>query len=231
MNLHRLLLAKVAQALVLIFFVLSASNAVAYMKINYKTDDLRWVDEQLRFDGYTEPADFFWHERISFDISFVVPDFEFSGSENMYVTFDDAVIDVKASHFFDSILITNSRAEIAFFPHEDSLSTEFFLSFDITDATKPENGSAQGGSFSAFTIINEGNPNNINYVGFDYYLDDWIYKRHEIEYELSSSVQFHTDTSWLTIEKVSVPEPFAPALLLTGMALLLLMRARIKPNN
>lgn len=218
------------KSLVFILFALSTSNAIAYMKINYKTDDLVWFDEQLRYDGYTNIADFFWEEKINFDIDLIVPDFEFSGSE-MIFTFEDPVIDVKASNFFNSMEITNARAEIVFFPFEESLITEFLLTFDIIDLVKPVNGTAQGGTFSALTIMNAGTPSNINRVNFDYYLDNWIYTRGGMESELSSSVQFRSENSWLTIEKISVPEPFSPALMLTGLAFMFLARVRTKTNN
>lgn len=229
MRTFQFFLLNVFKSLVFILFALSAANAIAYMKINYKTDDLVWFDEQLRDDGYTNFADFFWREKINFDIDLIVPDVEFSGSE-MIFTFEDPVIDVKASNFFNSMEITNARAEIVFFPFEGSLITEFLLTFDILDLVKPANGTAQGGSFQAFTLIQDGNT-NISHVDFNYYLDNWIYKRHDMEFELNSSVHFRTETAWLTLEKISVPEPFAPALLLTGLALMLLVRGRINPDN
>ena len=49
-----------------------------------------------------------------------------------------------------------------------------------------------------------------------------------MEWVLDSNVHFTADPIWLTIEKVSVPEPFSPGLLLTGLAFIIFAGRQLK---
>jgi len=222
--------------LIFIFCTLSASNAFAYLKVNIHSSDFNWQNEQFRFDGedYANDGDFFMSETINFDIALVIPEFEYSGDDVLVLTHENPVVDIKVSNLFGSLAVTNSRFELELTPWEDEFYTAWYLAFDVIDQETPQNGTASGGSFAASGGIEwrtDGSGSGTGYGDFNYYLDNWVYRRHAMEWVLDSDVHFTADPIWLTIEKISAPEPFSPGLLLTGLAFIIFARRQIKQKR
>lgn len=225
-----------SKLLIFILCSMNTSNAFAYLKINYNSNDLYWESEEFRFDGddYVYDGDFFLYDQINFDIALIIPEFEHSDNNALVLTHDNPVIEIKTSTLFSLPIVTNSQFVLELTPWEEGFYTNWHLSFDIIDSQKPQNGTARGGSFAGGGSI-EWNADDSGYGGsyseFNYYLDNWIYKRHEMEWILDSNVRFTGDLSRLTIEKVLVPEPFSPGLLLTGFAFIIFARRKIKQKS
>jgi hypothetical protein len=213
---------------IFILFALSASNAFAYLKINYHAPDFIWQSEEYRFDGENNAnaGDFFTSQTFNVDIELIIPEFELPTTDPLLLTFDDVIVDIKVSDLFGTPVVTKSRFELEFIPG-DELYSAWGLTFDVIDKEKPENGTASGGSFGGGGYIElnaDGSGTGGGHADFNYYLDNWIYRRHDMEWVLDSNVYFVNDLGSLTIEKVAVTEPFSLGLLFTGLAFILLSR-------
>jgi len=206
----------------LIFCAVWASNASAYYKINYESADLTWQSEEYRLDNddYAYGGDFFFYETINFDVELIIPEFEFPDVEPVLLTFDDVVVDINTSNLFASPVVTNSRFELELTPG-NVLYPWWNLTFDVVDNQNPTNGITSSGTYSATGSIEwnaDGSGTGSGYADFMYHLDNWVYQRHDMVWVLDSEVHFVADTSSLTIEKISIPEPLSPVLLLLGLA-------------
>jgi|SRR6187551_921092 len=208
------------------FFFIScaawASTASAYLKMNFESSDLIWQSEEYRLDNidYAYEADFFRYQTINFDVEFIIPEFEFPVRAPVLFTYDDVVVGIKTSNLFASPRVTNSRFELELAP-EDDWYPFWTLTFDVVDNQNPENDGIRSGTYSAVGSIEwnaDGSGTGGAWGDFVYHLDNWVYPKHNTEWILDSEVHFVTEFSRLTIEKVSVPEPLSPALLLLGLA-------------
>lgn len=214
--------------LIFILCAVWASSAFAYLKVSYNSTDLTWQSEELRFgdEDDTYYGSFFIDQTISFNVDFIIP--EFSTTEPTHLIFDDVISNISTSNIFTSPLITNSRFELT---PDLPLYTAWSLTFDVIDNAPLANGTASGGSFSVGGLI-ELNPDGSGVSGgsanFLYYWDNWVYKRHDMEWILNTDVHFANYESQLTIEKISVPEPISMGLLLTGLSFIVFTRRRIK---
>lgn len=219
----------------LIFILCAAwsSNSFAYLKINYDSSESIWESEELRFDGDDYVyywSDFFVNQTIDFDLEIIIPEFELPQTEPVYLTFDDVVVSITASNLFGSPVVTKSRFNLELLPGNE-LYPSWGLSFDVIDSQKPSNGTASGGSFWAggsFEWNADGSASGFGDGNFNYYLDNWVYRRQQMEWILNSDVYFRSYESRITIEKVSVPEPFSLALMLTGLSAIVFTRRQIK---
>lgn len=205
-----------------IFFAAWASTASAHYKINFESSDLTWQSEEYRVDNddYVYGGDFFSYQTIDFDVELIIPEFEFPDVEPVLYTFDDVVVGIHTSNLFASPVVTNSRFELEL-TQQNVLVPLWSLSFDVVDNQSPENNGTSSGRYSATGSIEwdaSGSGNSNGWANFEYHLDNWVYTRHDMEWELDSEVHFTTETNRLTIEKVSVPEPLSSALLLLGLA-------------
>lgn len=220
-----------AKHLIFILCTVWASGAFAYLKVNYSSGDLTWQSEELRFgdDDYVYYGDFFINQTISFNIDFIIP--EFSATEPELLIFDDVITNINTSSIFTSPLITNSRFELT---PDLPQYTAWSLTFDVIDSAPLANGTASGGSFAVGGLIElnpDGSGTSLGSANFLYHWDNWIYKRQQMEWTLNTDVHFANYESQLTIEKISVPEPFSIGLLLTGLSLTVFIRRRIKRIN
>lgn len=211
-----------AKYFVVIFFAAWASTASAYYKINYQSADLTWQSEEYRLDNddYAYGGDFFFYETINFDVELIIPEFEFPNVEPVLLTFDDVVVDINTSNLFASPVVTNSRFELELTPG-NVLYPWWSLTFDVVDSQNPGNGAISSGTYSAAGSLEwnaDGSGTGSGYADFMYHLDNWVYQRHDMVWVLDSEVHFVADTNSLTIEKMSVPEPLSPVLLLLGLA-------------
>ncbi|MEN0039032.1 MAG: PEP-CTERM sorting domain-containing protein [Cellvibrio sp.] len=205
-----------------------ASSAFAYLKVSYDSGDLTWQSEELRFgdEDYVYYGDFFIDQTISFNVDFIIP--EFSATEPTHLIFDDVISNISTSTIFTSPLITNSRFELT---PDLPLYTAWSLTFDVIDNAPLANGTASGGSFSVGGLI-ELNPDGSGVswgsANFLYYWNNWVYRRHDMEWILNTDVHFANFESPLTIEKISVSEPLSLGLLLTGLSLIAFTRRKTK---
>lgn len=198
--------------------ILFASTASAYMKIDIKSSPLTWYDEyyHLAGDDYRSFMDFFSNEKIEFDIALIIPDLPFETHENFYLTFSNPVVSVNTSTFFNSITIDNSYFVFEQTKGEDYLFSDWAINVTISEDVG--NGETRRGSFYAHGWFTSNNEGAISRAMFDYYQDNWLYRRQSEEYRLFSGAFFEGyEAGTLTVERISVPEPFAPALFLTGL--------------
>lgn len=205
-----------------IFCAAWASAASAHYKINYESSDLIWQSEDYRLDGddYISGGDFFSSQTIDFDVELIIPEFEFPDVAPVLYTFDDVVVGIHTSNLFVSPVVTNSRFELEL-TQQNVLVPLWSLSFDVVDNQSSGHNGTSSGRYSATGSIDwdaSGSGNSSGWADFVYYLDNWVYTRHDMEWILDSEVHFTTETNRLTIEKVSVPEPLSPVLLLLSLA-------------
>lgn len=223
-------LSAITKHLIAILCTVWATNALAYLKINYNSTDLSWQSEEYRFGDEDEAhsGDFFINETINFNVDLIIPDVEFPGIGFTQFTFDDAITNISTSNLFGSPLVTNSRFELI---QEDPWFIYWGLTFDVIESAPLENGTARGGSFSAGGYVEWG-PDGSGFgdgsSNFMYHWDNWVYQRHDMQWILNSDVQFANYYSQLTIEKVSVPEPFSLGLFLAGLGFIVFTRRKIK---
>jgi len=208
-----------------------ASSAFAYLKVSYDSGELTWQSEELRFgdEDYVYYGDFFIDQTIRFNVDFIVP--EFSATEPTHLIFDDVITNISTSTIFGSPLVTKSRFELT---PDFPLYTAWSLTFDVIDNAPLATGTASGGSFSVGGLIelnSDGSGVSWGSANFLYHWDNWVYKRHDMQWILNTDVHFANLETQLTIEKVSVPEPFSIGLLLTGLSLIVFSRRKIKRIN
>ena len=216
--------------LVFIIFALWGSNALAYLVINYDSNDLMWQSEELRIDDddYASYGDFFIDQTINFKIKIIIPDIESSNPETAPSVFNDVIKSISTSNIFTSPLITKSRFELI---PEGPLFSYWSLTFDVIESGPLTNGTASGGSFSTGGFISwnpDGSGVGNGIANFMYYWDNWVYRRQQMEWILNTDVHFANYESQLTIEKVSVAEPIPLGLLLAGMIFIFFARRPIK---
>jgi hypothetical protein len=209
-----------AKYLIFIFCAVWASNTFAYLKITYDSSELFWESETLRFDDQPDAyeSSFFASQTLDFDVELIIPEFEYPPTDPLYLTFNDVVVSLTASDLLFSPVVTKSRFDLELIPGNEYIS--WGLAFDVIDSQKPANGIASGGSFSAggsFEWNPDGSGSGLGDGHFNYYLDKWIYKRQQMEWVLSSDVQFRTYESYITVQKIPVPEPLTLLLLLSGL--------------
>lgn len=216
--------------LVFIIFALWGPNALAYLVINYDSNDLMWQSEELRIDDddYTSYGYFFIDQKINFKIKIIIPEFESSNPETAPSVFNDVITSISTSSIFSSPLVTKSQFELI---PEGPLFSYWSLNFDVIESRPLTNGTASGGSFSTGGFISwnpDGSGTGSGIASFMYYWDNWVYRRQEMEWIINTDVHFATYESQLTIENVSVAEPIPLGLLLAGMSFIFFSRRKIK---
>lgn len=207
------------------------SCAFANMLINYHTSGMSF-DREFSSEVNADPkvifpSDFFYWREMAFEVSFITPDFELYTGAAQHFRFDNSVVEVKAhslrgNDFLNPlVLASGSYLEIYTYPDEEQPSYFFSLTFS-------EMGDPADNIFSSGALTSWGRLGTTpeNYDEFVYSQFNWPYTRHDQTWYHDTTTYFvDANTNGMSIEKISVTEPFAPALLLIGLGLIRL-RAR-----
>ena len=227
---------KTPRWLICYFIILlscTSSTASAHYKIIYETTPLYWEKEWFHFgDNNLDGETFFIDDEISFAATLIVPEFAWDAGGPPTLRYENPVVDVKASEYFGSVDITSSFFELEISEWEGEIFGSWVMGFDILDTNTSSslNGGTSRGSFLASGWLI---PDTGGYGGatFTYYLDNWTYRRQQMEWQLYSIVDFLSyDSGKITLETITVPEPKGLLLLLTGFILIFALNARRKLN-
>ena len=201
---------------------LLSAHAAAYLKFTYQSADMMYMGEQTAYtpDDYS-PSSFFEQEAFQWEVTFVVPDFEVGISN--YFTVENPVVSVTTSNFFESFTIDSSSVtfELWPLPPEEDFFSSWNLTFAITEQDSPNIGATRHGIFSASGGLH---PDTLGQSTFTLHQDNWIWTHHNIDWEFDSIVEYWGEGNYTTIEKMSVPEPVAPLLLLSGLTFITVAR-------
>jgi hypothetical protein len=226
----------------LLSLLFTQAASAGYMKYTYQTSIMHATSERTYDkDGYSPPAEFFWNAEEQFNVEFIIPelDYELEEMEVFYKVFENPVVSVTSANFFRNATITSSSFALEAWKIDGYIIQSWSLSIDIADNSFPNNVERR-----ASLSLNG---------GWDYmtlYQDNYYIKRcsghYPPEWEMGcwsgtydSIVEFQGEDTRLPLdeypggifrlfgERVSVPEPLSPMLLLTGMAGILFSR-RIK---
>lgn len=213
----------------MVFFSQAAS--ASYMKYTYKSTvmDAYW-ESTVTQEGENYGTELFWGAQEQFEIEFVIPKIDFNDLLTSYATFDNPVTRVTSMNFFPNATINNSQFVIEAGEYEGEVYVSWWLYLDITDSSF-SNGMTRHASFHT---------SGGSYDSMDFRQDNFFYRRcagqYPPEWEMGcfedvydSYVRFEGEYDGGAIEypggiyrlygeAISVPEPFAPLLLLTGMA-------------
>ncbi|PUA30207.1 MAG: hypothetical protein B0W54_06760 [Cellvibrio sp. 79] len=242
MKIERYFLSVMITLLSLLF---TQAASAGYMKYTYQTPVMYATGEQsYDEDGNSPSMEFFWKAEEQFNVEFIIPelDYELEEMEVFYKVFEDPVISVTSANFFRNATITSSSFALEAWKVEGFIIQSWSLSIDIADSSFPNNMERR-----ASLSLNGG------WDHMTFYQDNFYIKRcagqYPPEWEMGcwsgtydSVVEFRgEDTSFpldeypggifrLFGERVSVPEPLSPLLLLTGVVGIFFSR-RIKFRN
>lgn len=215
----------------ILFLFIGAQSAFAgYMKYTYTTAVMNACCEQtVTQDGENFGTELFWDTQEQLEIEFVIPEIDFIDLLTSYATFENPVTRVVATNFFPNITINSSQFIIEASGNADEFYLSWWLYLDITDSSFP-NGMTRNASFKT--------SGDFDYMRFNQ--DNFYYRRCAGQYPpewnmgcyenvYDSYVEFAGyyeggNTEYpggiyrLHGERISVPEPFSPLLLLTGFA-------------
>lgn len=206
-----------------------APFAAAHMLITYKPSSMLWSMERsmdksttsrkMGGDGSTwYDSNFFQSEKVELDLSFITPDFDPGSKDLQHLEFYDPLININVSNFFSSFTIDKGAYfSLEIYPEE--LLQIFSLSFSFTEHNP--DGITRRGSFSLFGYLNgkDGGASSSNQFTFEQ--NNWLHKKQDQTFLLDTIADFKSDnTNSITIKKIGVPEPHAPALLLMGLVCL-----------
>lgn len=213
----------------MVFFSQAAS--AGYMKYTYKSTvmDAYW-ESTVTQEGENYGTELFWGAQEQFEIEFVIPEIDFNDLLTSYATFDNPVTRVTSMNFFPDATINNSQFIIEASEYEGEIYVSWWLYLDISDY-----GFSNGMSRHASFQTTGGSSDYMNFNQEDYhykrcagqYPPEWEMGCHEALYD--SHVEFSGDYEGnsneypggiyrLYGEAISVPEPLAALLLLTGLA-------------
>ncbi len=210
----------------MVFF--SQAVSAGYMKYTYKSTVMNALGEQTtdQEGGVPGAEYFFWNAEEQFEIEFIIPKIDFRDLLTSYMTFENPVTRVTAKRFFSDITINSSQFVIEGGEYEGGIYVVWWLYLDITDSSFP-NGMTRSASFQT-----SGGHDYMEFIqdNFFYrrcsgsypsrYCYEAIYDTYVefIGYYDGDNFEYPGGIYRLYGEAISVPEPFAPLLLLTGMA-------------
>lgn len=213
-------------------FSLAIPYANAYMLVTYQTDEMSWDREFSVESSSVDPvvfdSDFLYWRRVKFDISFMTPDFELVMGEEQHITFNDPSITVNAHSLagddFVNPLVVASGSSISFHVYPDETPT-FSFSIKFSEVGNPSDSVFSYGSLDSWGGLEPADPYPVNYDEFMIKQFDWPYSRHDQTWYFDTTSYF-VDANYnkMTIEKISLPEPNMPTLLITGLALTISLR-------
>lgn len=229
----------------LLSLLFAQAASAGYMKYTYQTSLLHATNEQsYDADGNSPAIDLFWNAEEQFNVEFIIPELEFELEEFevFYQVFENPVVSVTAANFFNTVIINSSHFRLEVWKVDGQLYQDWWLSIDITDSSFPGDMERR-----AFLSSNNGWDNMTLYQDNYYikrcagqYPPEWEMGCWEGTYD--SVVEFQGEDASVPLdeypggifrlfgERVSVPEPLSPMLLLTGLVGILFSR-RIKFRN
>lgn len=222
MKLTKYLLAITTTIATLLF----TSSAFAYIKITYEGSFIPWESEYTEYGDWGEPSSFFQNDVAHIEATFIIPDFQVPLDEWKYLEFKNSAIAVKSS-FFDSVTI-DPESYIGFSYYPGNTNSNFYISLAFTAADTPTTGANRHGLFTTNGMFDEGYSDVITrQEAFTLTQNNWIWKNEFDEVLIpSTTASFFNSTTnaRLNIERVTVPEPLSPLLLLSGLAGIFVVR-------
>lgn len=200
-----------------------APCAAAHMLITYHTNEMpfdrEFATEVGRNPPVTVPSSFLYWRIVKFEISFMTPDFELATGEAQHLQFDDPVITLKAfslvgDDFLNPLtLASGSHLIIDTYPDEELPSYSFSLKF--SEAGNPNDNLFSNGALDSWGRLGDGQE---HYDEFAFNRFNWPFSMHDQTwYHDTTTYFFDTNVNEITIEHISLPEPFAPVLMLMGL--------------
>lgn len=196
-------------------------NASAHLVFHYQTAEMNWLNETSNIQGEStiSGSDYLMFQTFQFDVTFITPDLDFDLDELEIITmeFDNPVVSVSSTGFFQPTSIERSNFKFDAYNIEGIIYTDWMLTFDIIDDSLPNN-----------TALSA----SVTSRGFwDYmtlHVDTFHYRRKDFEVILDIDAEFEGEYSGeysteyphfgrLSVSEVSVPEPLSPLLILSGL--------------
>lgn len=229
----------------LLSLLFTQAASAGYMKYTYQTSLMHATNEQsYDADGNSPAIDLFWNAEEQFNVEFIIPelDYELEEMEVFYQVYENPVVSVTAANFFSNVTINSSHFRLEAWKVDGQLYQDWWLSIDITDSSFP-------GDMKRRASLSSSN----GWDDMTLYQDNYYIKRcsghYPPEWEMGcwegtydSVVEFRGEDTSVPLdeypggifrlfgERVSVPEPLSPMLLLTGLVGILFSR-RIKFRN
>lgn len=230
MKIERLFLSLIITLLSLLF---TQAASAGYMKYTYQTSIMYSTSEQTYDkDGHSPPVEFFWNTEEQFNVEFIIPelDYELEEMEVFYKVFENPVVSVTSANFFGNATITSSSFALEAWKVEGQIYQDWSLLIDIADTSFPGNTERRAslslhGAWDNMTLYQD---NYYTKRCSGHYPPEWEMGCWEGTYD--SIVEFQGENTSVPLdeypggiirlfgERLSVPEPLSPLLLLTGLA-------------
>ncbi len=156
-----------------LFLFIFTQGASAHMLFTYETAEMKWIGETARLqDGTLLGLDYFWNDTFKLDVTFITPDinFDLDEMEVEVMEFDNPVVDVSVSNWFNTVSVERSWFWVEAYKVEGEIYTDWRLTFDIVDNSLP-NGTALSASITSH--------NYSDYMTLS--LDNYLYSRRGFE--------------------------------------------------
>ena len=230
--------------LLLIPFAQSASAAL--VKYTYQTPIMNLTSERSYDDDGLQPArELFSGATEQFDIELILPeiDFELEEMEVFYKVYDNPVVSIIGSTFFNTITIDSSQFIFEVWKVDGEIYQDWWLSFAITGNNYP-NGMERRASFRS-----TGSSSNMTLYQDNYfargcagqYPPEWEMGCWEGVYDSVVEFEGYYDSPpdgeypggiyRMSGQRISVSEPLTPILLLTGLFGLFFSRRLTSRNS
>lgn len=215
----------------ILFLFLAAQSAFAgLMKYTYTSTVMDACCERTTDqDGDATGTQLFWDAQEQLEIEFIIPEIDFRDLLTSYMVFENSVTRVTAKNFFSDVTINSSEFYLEGSEYEGEIYVYWWLNLEFTDTSFPDGMTRKasfqtsGGSFDYM----EFNQENFYYRRCaGQYPPEWNMGCYEAIYDSyveflgyydGDSNEYPGGIYRLYGERISVPEPFSPLLLLTGL--------------
>jgi len=209
------------------------SASAAFMKYTYQTPLMNVTSEHSYDDDGIQPArELFLNATEQLDIAMILPEIEFEleDMEVFYKVYDNPVVSITGSTFFNTITIDSSQFIFETWKADGEIYQDWWLTFDITDSNYPDDMERRA-SFTSTLWSSHMTLYQDNYYArgcAGQYPPEWEMGCWEGVYD--SVVEFQREDisppddeypggiDRMIGQRISVSEPLAPILLLTGLA-------------
>lgn len=214
-----------------IFAMALSCSASAYMKYTYETALMKWAWDETSYyeDGTSARSEALWYSEFQFSIDFIIPEinFDLDDGEVRVYEFHNPVVSVTTSDLFQTVSVESSHFFMETWKAEGDIYKSWYLNLDITSPGFP-----LGEGLSA--SIKSGNDSDSMQLRLDKFRHTSRGFTQIIDVDAFFSGYYYgppfpePDGIYrLTSQKISVPEPFSPLLLLTGLAGIFVTRKRL----